>query len=225
MLTKAARLHQVGSPLKIEEIPEPRLRPGGAIIRVLGSHVVPFTSRVLSGELGYMLPTPFPITPGPSAIALVESVAEDVFGLKLGEVVFADPWISSRVIGAEPDGILIGWTGLAPAAGRMQSLWKDGAFAEKALWPAECLTPLVEVSGLPPERLAIMNYLTIAYGGLLRGDFRAGSTLVVTGATGGLGVSSVIVALALGASRIVAVARDVDTGDGGLTERSVSDGL
>jgi alcohol dehydrogenase len=93
----------------------------------------------------------------------------------------------------------------------MQSLWKDGTFAEKVLWPAECLTPLEGTESIPPEQLANLSYLTIAYGALLRGDFRPSQKIVVNGATGGLGVSSVITALAMGASKIVAVGRDLDT--------------
>ena len=48
---KAARLYQPGKPLQIEQIPDPILKESGAIVRVLSSHVPPFTARVLSGEL------------------------------------------------------------------------------------------------------------------------------------------------------------------------------
>ena len=67
---KAARLYEVGKPLKVEEVPEPILKPGSAIIKLLGSHIPSFTTQVLSGELGYMLP-PLPFTPGPNAIGVV----------------------------------------------------------------------------------------------------------------------------------------------------------
>ena len=53
---KAARFYELGAPLKIEQIPEPVLKPGGAIIKVLSAHVISFTGQVLSGELGYKLP-------------------------------------------------------------------------------------------------------------------------------------------------------------------------
>jgi alcohol dehydrogenase len=90
-------------------------------------------------------------------------------------------------------------------------LWRNGSFAEKALFPAECLTPLGLANDLNPVRLACLNFLTIAYGGLLAGAFRAGETLIINGATGNLGASGVLIALALGASRIFAIGRDVPT--------------
>lgn len=205
---KAARLYELGQPLKVEHIPEPKLRPGGAIVKVLSTHVPPFTDRVLSGALGYSLPTPFPVTPCDNAVGIVEAVADDVFDLQPGQIVFCDPFISSHTNGKKSDAILIGWTGLEAASSRLQALWKDGAFAQKALWPAECLTPLPGAESIDSALLACLNYLTIPYGGFLRGGVHAGQTLIVNGATGGLGSAAVLVALALGVSRIVAVGRN-----------------
>ena len=208
---KAARLYQVGKPLEIEEIPDPILKPGSAIIRVLSSHIPPFTNGVLSGELGYAFP-PLPFTPGVNAIGVVEAVAEDAFGLEVGQTVFCDPYIySPRHLGAESDAILIGWTGLASASERMQSLWKDGGFAQKVVRPVESLTPLPNAESFNPALLASLNYLTVSYGGLLRGELHAGQTLIVNGATGGLGVMAVLLALAMGVSKIVTVGRDRET--------------
>lgn len=208
---KAARLHLVGDPLRVEEVPDPEVRPSGVVVRVLSTHLPAFTGNVLSGKLGYAFPEPLPFTPGTNAVGVVEAVADDVFGLDPGQWVFCDPFIASRRPGAEPDGILIAWTGLAPASHRMQSLWRDGTFAEKVLWPAECLTVLEGARSMAPESLAYLSYLTIAYGGLQRGRFGEGQTLVVMGATGGLGAASVLLALALGAFRVVAVGRDGET--------------
>ena len=107
-----------------------------------------------------------PFTPGTGAIATVEAIANDVFGLEIGQKVFCDPYIYSRNVSAEPDGILLGWTGLAEASPRLQSLWKDGVFAEKAIFPAECLTPIAEAKTISSDRLIYLDYLTVSYGGL-----------------------------------------------------------
>ena len=204
---KAARLHEVGKPLKVEDIPEPTLRPGSAIVKVLSAHIPPFTSKVISGELGYILPE-FPFTPGTSAIGSIEKVADDVFDLEIGQKVFCDPYIYSNTIGASPDAILLGWTGLAEKSSRVQALWKDGTFAEKVLFPAECLTPLGEAESIPAEKLACLSYLNIAAGGLTRAPLHLSQTLVVNGATGGLGSAAVLVGLAMGAAKIIAVGRN-----------------
>lgn len=86
---KAARLYEVGTALKVEELAEPELKPGGVIVRVLASHVPNFMSGVVSGKLDYYV-MPLPFIPGPGAIAVVEAVADDVFGFKLGQKVFCD---------------------------------------------------------------------------------------------------------------------------------------
>lgn len=204
---KAARLHEVGKPLKIEEIAEPTLRSGSVIVKILSTHVPPFTHKVISGELGYALPE-FPFIPGTSAIGMIEAVANDVFDLEIGQKVFCDPYIYSTTIEAKPDAILLGWTGLAEKSSRIQALWKDGTFAQKVLFPAECLTPLGEAESIPVEKLACLSYLNIAAGGLNRAPLHFSQTLVVNGATGGLGSAAVLVGLAMGAAKVIAVGRN-----------------
>jgi alcohol dehydrogenase len=203
---KAARLYEVGKPLKVEEVTDPTLRSGSAIVKVLCAHVFSYTREVINGERGYALPE-LPFTPGTGAIGIVEAIADDVFGLEIGQKVFCDPYIYSQNISAEPDGILLGWTGLAQASPRLQSIWKDGVFAEKVLFPADCLTPIPEAIAFSPEQLIYLDYLTVVYGGLLRADLRPAQTLVINGATGGLGSSAVLLALAMGVAKIIAVGR------------------
>ena len=209
---KAARLYEVGSPLKIEDIPEPVLRSGAAIVRILSSHVPNFMRDIISGALDYYV-MPLPFTPGPSAIGIVEAVADDVFGLEVGQKVFCDISMSSKTIDAPPDDILIGITALTPYSRPLQAIWRDGTFAEKVLYPAECLTPLGDATALKPALLASLNILTIAYGGLLRGEVRPGQTLIVNGATGSLGACAVLIALAMGVAKVVAVGRNQETLD------------
>lgn len=206
---KAARLYEVGSPLKVEDVPEPTLRSGGAIVQILSSHVPNFMSGIISGALDYYV-MPLPFTPGPGAIGIVAAVADDVFGLEVGQKVFCDLDMSSKTIGAPPEKILIGITALTPNSGPLQAIWRDGTFAEKVLYPAECLTPLGDAAA-DPTLLASLNFLTIAYGGLLRGEVRPGQTLIVNGATGCMGSCAVLVALAMGVTKVVVVGRDQDT--------------
>ena len=71
----------------------------------------PYTREVINGELGYDLPELL-FTPGTSAIAIVEAIANRVFGLEIGQKLFCDPYIYSLNVSAEPDGIVLGWTGV-----------------------------------------------------------------------------------------------------------------
>jgi alcohol dehydrogenase len=203
---KAIRLEAAGHPLRLEEVPDPTLRSGGVLVRVRSAPVLSFMKDVISGRLGYAMPTPF--TPGANAVGVVEAVAADVFGLQPGDRVFCDPWLASHTQSGPPDAILIGLTGLTPQAERLQRLWRDGTFAEKALWPAEALTPLNKLSSLEDQRLAYLSFLAIPYGGFLRGELRPGQTVIVNGATGTLGAAGVLVAHAMGAAAVIAVGRD-----------------
>lgn len=206
---KAVRLEAAGSSLRLEEVPEPVLHSGGVLVQVRSAPVLSFMKQVVSGTLGYTMPTPF--TPGANAVGVVEAVAEDVFGFEPGDPVFCDPWMASHTLSGSSDAILIGLTGLTPHAERMQRQWRDGTFAEKVLWPAEALTPLRKLPSIDYQRIAYLSFLSIPYGGLLRGEFRPGQTVMVNGATGTLGAAGVLVALAMGAARVIAVGRDRTT--------------
>jgi alcohol dehydrogenase len=59
-------------------------------------------------------------------------------------------------------------------------------------------------------RLAVVSRFVVPYGGLLRGRLAAGETLVVNGATGAYGSAAVLVAIAMGAGRVVAAGRNAD---------------
>lgn len=200
---KAARLHTPGQPLAIEQCPAPTLRPSGVRVRVLASAVPAFGQGVLSGRLP--IPLPVPYIPGPSCVGTVEDVADDVVGLTRGDVVFCSPTYVQEVHGGARESILIGWFGLTPGCAPLLERWKNGAWAEQAVYPAECVTPLGKGAGADDIRL---GPLAIAYGGLLRAELRPGQSVLINGATGNLGSAAVLVALALGASRVVARGRN-----------------
>jgi alcohol dehydrogenase len=75
--------------------------------------------------------------------------------------------------------------------------------------PASVVTPLPPaVATIPAQRLAGLSKFAVPYGGFLRGELRPCETVVVNGASGYFGSAAVVLAVALGASRVVAVGRD-----------------
>ncbi|HEX3732107.1 MAG TPA: zinc-binding dehydrogenase, partial [Mycobacteriales bacterium] len=58
-----------------------------------------------------------------------------------------------------------------------------------------------------PELLPFLASLAIVDGGLRRGGLRGGQTVIINGATGGLGGAAVLAALARGAARVIATGR------------------
>ena len=95
---KAARFHRPGDPLGVEEVPDPELVPGAAIVQVLSAFVPPYFAEMIDGRVSYPLP-PLPFTPGMDTIGEVLEVADDVSGLNVGDRVFGDPFYNTANVG------------------------------------------------------------------------------------------------------------------------------
>ena len=110
--------------------------------------------------------------------------------------------------GGEVAGVLagLGPDAEAPPLGtRVLAMTGHGGFAEAALAPASAVVPVPD--GVAPDVAASLSY---AYGTTLhalrdRGRLRAGDTVLVLGAAGGVGLAAVQVAKLLGA-RVIAAA-------------------
>lgn len=202
---RAARLNVIGQPLTIEDIASPDLSLSAVKVRIQASPIPSHTTSVVQGQMPFALPIPY--TMGTSAIAVVEAVADDVVGLEPGQLVYCSPYHFVEVNGLGREEILIGFFGMTPNSDRLLKRWKNGTFAEWAIFPQECVTPLKGLENEQSTRLAAINYLNIAYGGLLKGGMRPGLNVLVTGATGYLGSLVVLTALAMGAAKVFPVGR------------------
>jgi alcohol dehydrogenase len=203
---RAARLHEGASELTVEDVPDPELRPGSAIVRIETTFVSPSVADMTGENSSYITP-PRPFTPGMDAIATVEAVADDVAGLEIGQRVYCDSYYESHNVSAPGDMSFLGYFGMGRDSPRLLARWPDGSYAEKLLLPAECFTPLGAAEGVEPALLCRLGWLGTAYGGLVRAGLNAGDTVVIPGATGLVGTSGVLVALAMGAARIIALGR------------------
>jgi threonine dehydrogenase-like Zn-dependent dehydrogenase len=208
---KTWRLEELGRPLELVEAPEPTLRGGGAVIEVLSAHIPAYTGVLTYGSRGSL---PTPLTLGTGCIGRVLEVADDVFGVVPGDIVVDSVLLGSGRVGASEE-ILVGWTGIGGRGNAtatttsMRSLWRDGVFAERALCAKETLIALPGADDWADIRaLAALPWMTIAAEGLEQAQLSAGHAVVVLGATGQLGTGAVLVALARGASQVVAVGRN-----------------
>ena len=204
---KAARLHAFGQPLSVEEVEEPVLRPGSAIVRIESAFVPPFIHDVVRGEFVYVAP-PLPFTPGFDGIGVVEQVADDVAGLNVGEKVYCDHVYESEGEFSPDDSCFIGAFGYGKNSYDRLVEWPDGAYAERIALPAKCLIPLKSAARFSPALLCRLGWLGTAYGAFRKAGLRPGHTLIVNGATGQVGTGAVLLALALNAGRIVAMGRN-----------------
>ncbi|GAA3599747.1 hypothetical protein GCM10022223_14050 [Kineosporia mesophila] len=197
--------------LHLIEAPDPQLRPGAAVVDVLAVHVPAYTAVLTTGLRGHV---PTPLILGTGGVGRVRAVAPDVFGLHLDDVVLNAGLLRSSDI-TDQEEFILSWTGIGGRGertadiARMQEVWRDGTFAERAVLPAQVLVRLPGAQDDPrPERLAVLPWLSIAAEALVRGEQQPGDVVAVLGATGQLGGAAVLMALARGASRVVAVGRD-----------------
>jgi len=207
MTHKAWRLH-AHNDLRFDTVETPAPAPDGVVVRIEAAMVLSYMGKVLSGAVPYGLP-PMPFVPGTNAIARVVAAGETVSHVRAGDRVFLSPHLRADVPDPEPPQILIGLTGMAPteAALGLQARWRDGVFAESAHWPAACVTPLSGLDDRPATELIGLAKLIVPYGGLQRSGLKGGQTVIINGASGYFGSGAVMLAVAMGAGRVVAVGR------------------
>ena len=84
----------------------------------------------------------------------------------------------------------------------------SGGMAEELLAPADRLTPMPDAMPFDEAAAFLMTYGTSWYGLKDRGDLKAGETLLVLGAAGGVGLAAVELGRAVGARVIAAVSSE-----------------
>ena len=161
--------------------PEPEPGPGEVVVRVgacsLNYHDV-FTRRGMPG-----IKVPIPVVPGLDIAGEIEALGEGVESWSVGQRVLVDP--------------------IWPERGLMGEML-DGGLAEKALCSAGQLVSMPD--GVSFAQAAS---LPVAYGTAHRmmfenGHVKAGETVLILGASGGVGNACVLLAKAVGAHVIAA---------------------
>ncbi|WP_116138827.1 zinc-binding dehydrogenase [Trinickia diaoshuihuensis] len=203
---KAWMLDEPGKPLALRDQPVPRPRRGAVLLRMEAVPLLSYTRAYLEGKLPYAFP-PGPFSPGTNGIARIEAVGEGVFAFRQGQRVAVHPYWRADEGVAEPEQALIGLTGISAGSASMLADFPHGTLRELAEFPASMLVALDGLDALPSTRLAALGKFSVPFGGLRRGGLAAGETVVVNGASGYFGSAAVLAALALGASRVVALGR------------------
>jgi propanol-preferring alcohol dehydrogenase len=156
---KAARIHQYGEGLVIEDIPVPVAGPGQVLVRVEGSGFCHSDVHVIDGDIR-ILPR-MPLVLGHENAGVVAAVGAGVMGVKEGEpVAVFGGWGCGRcdycITGAEQLCEAPEWAGLSI---------HDGGYAEYLLVPHERylvkLTKLSPVDAAPLTDAALTPYRAI----------------------------------------------------------------
>jgi D-arabinose 1-dehydrogenase-like Zn-dependent alcohol dehydrogenase len=201
---KAIVLHEPGPPehLRFQEIADPELSSGSAIVRV---HAAGVCYRDVIDRRGGFPFMKRPVVPGHEFGGVVEAVAPDVTDLAVGTRVVN----LHRAPCGECEYCLAGHDPRCSRSMMMFGLTLDGGYAERVLAPVKSLVPLPDV--VPFEQGCFLACTAgVALRGMeTRGGLRAGETVLITGASGGVGFHAIQVAKLLGA-RVVAVTSSAD---------------
>ncbi|MFG3257012.1 NADP-dependent oxidoreductase [Streptomyces sp. NPDC048172] len=176
---KAITLSEYGGPeaLRLSDLPEPKVAPGEVLIRVKAAGVNPVDWKLAEGYLDALMETHFPLVPGWDVAGVVERVGLDVEEYAPGDEVFGYIRKDSVQCGAYAE--------LVSAHVRMLAR-KPAALS----WE--------QAAGVPLAGLT-------AYQAIERVGVRAGETVLVHAAAGGVGSLGVQIAVARGA-RVIGTA-------------------
>lgn len=169
---KAIRVHEFGGPevLRLEDVPDPTPGPGQAVVRVRAAGVNPVDVYIHSGTYGRKPGLPY--TPGFDGAGEIESVGAGLQGVAAGDRVYI--------------------------AGPGQTVAGAGTYAERAVCTANQLHHLPARTTFAQGAALGVPYAT-AYRALFqRAAARPGETVLVHGATGGVGMATVELAHAHG---------------------------
>jgi NADPH:quinone reductase len=111
------------------------------------------------------------------------------------------------VPGGEVAGTVVSGDGFAPGD-RVAAMTVLGGFAERAVAPPLLTFRLPDALDWAQGAALVLNYHTVWFALATRGQLRAGETVLVHGAAGGVGTAALQVARALGARAIAVVSSD-----------------
>jgi alcohol dehydrogenase len=205
---KAWRLDRLGGTLKLDDIPIPEPRPGGVVVKIEASALMSYLKAYVEGRLPIYNPPDGWFTPGGNAVGIVHAVGPEVYQLKPGQRVVVSSHVVADETVAEPAQFLLGITAGGPAGKALQADWRNGTLAEYVHAPKASVTAIDGLDAIDPVRLALLPRFAVPCGGLIRARLAAGETVIVTGATGSYGSAAVLLAVALGAARVVAAGRN-----------------
>lgn len=214
---RAARMHDVGAPMVIEEVDTPRPEALDVIVKVHACGIVPNLGNVLKNWSTWFprLPLPdLPATFGLDPAGVIVEVGKHVSGLKVGDRVYVNPGRSCGTCRAcragNPVGcdamILQGYFGFSPKAQATFDRYPYGGLSEYMVAPANACVVLPDNCSF--QQSTRLGYMGTGYAALRKGRAGPNVATLIHGATGTLGLPTVLCALAMGTTKILAVARN-----------------
>jgi alcohol dehydrogenase len=212
----AARLHAMGQKLRLDTIPVPRPRPNDVLVEVKACGIVPNLRRVIANVFGTQMPDqklfpPLPAIFGLDPAGVVAAVGEHVTAIRPGTRVYVNPGRSCGSCrmcrhGRTLDCPAFTFQGYFGRSLDLMTAYPYGGFAQYVTAPATSLVALPDAVSF--EEAARLGYLGTAYSALKKVIGGPGDTVLINGISGVLGLCAALLALAMGAGRILGTGRD-----------------
>jgi threonine dehydrogenase-like Zn-dependent dehydrogenase len=213
---RAARMHEVGQPMRIENVPIPQPGPGDVRIAVHAVNIVPNLANILSNWTTWFPDDPLPTLPaifGLDPAGVVEAVGDFVEGFQVGDRVYVNP---GRHCGScrscrNDDSIncasyaFSGYFGFSPTAVQLLDRYQGG-LAEYMVAPAYALVKTPD--SLSFCSAARFGYLGTMFSALRKAGAAPGKTVLINGISGTLGIGAALLAPALGLTHVYGTGRD-----------------
>lgn len=213
---RVARLHTPGERMVLEDVPPPVPGSGDAVIKVEACGLVPnmgaILARVAARDSYPRLPR-LPAGFGFNITGTLVHVNGSRGGFVTGDRVYVSPALTCGGCEAcnesDPENCanfaIIGYFGFGAGSQALFDAYPHGGFGQYVVAPSANLVRLPDRTGF--AQATRFGYLATALACLSKGGAGAGRTLLINGITGTLGVSTCLVALALGVERILGTGR------------------
>ncbi len=188
---KAIMIAEPGK-IKIEEIAMPVLKEGEALLKIKYCGICGADVASYTGNQPF---TTYPRIPGHEFSAEIAQIGENDKGLKVGDIVTANPYFNCGECYSCRRGIVNACTD-----NQTMGVQRDGSFCEYVAMPIERIIP---GKGLSAKELALIEPFSISCHALSRCEVKAGDNLLIMGA-GPIGLFALIKAKAMGARVMIA---------------------
>jgi len=199
---KAILLHHHGDieVLEYGDYPRPQTQPGDVLVRLKAAALNHLDLWVRRGWPGLKLK--YPHIPGADGAGEIAALGEGVTGWKVGERVVINPNLSC----GNCESCLAGMDNRCDEWGLLGETTR-GTYAEYISIPSRNLLAIPEGFGFHQAAAAALVFLTAWHSLIRRGQLKAGETVLIVGATGGVNLASLQIAKLSGARVIVVGSR------------------
>ncbi len=194
---KAIVVHEHGGPeqLRVEDVPEPTVRADEVLVEVRAAALNHLDLWVRNGVPGHRFP--LPIIPGCDVAGTVVAVGDVVRNVQPGDRVAVSPGLSCGTCRA----CLSGRDHHCRHYGILGET-RDGGYAEYVAVPAANMIPLPEAIGYAEAACVSLTFITAWNMLIERARIRPGQTVLVQGASSGVGSAAIQIARLWGADVI-----------------------